>query len=139
MISYVANDETWHLAWGKKLLSIQEERIKNDCVVERIFLVDSDDEVNLIENVAKSHHQIGIKVSWLLKDKLLESTSVYEAHNNLRTFDVAIADNSWVCLTYLDKKRMITSAEASMKKDFVKAACFMVDEAKRLSNDFKFK
>jgi len=139
VISYVDNNETWKMDWGcRKTILIQEERIKNGCSIKRIFLVDTEHEVDEIYETAKIHNQIGIEVSWCLKQHLFQNESVKQAYHSTGTLDIALIDNNWVCKTFLNSKRKVTGAEASILRKDVKNADLLISEAFRQSQPFPF-
>ena len=139
VISYVDNNEAWNMGWGRgKTIFIQEERIKNGCIIERVFLVDTEDEVEKIHEIAETHQKIGIKVSWCLKQHLFQNEPVKQAYNEIKTLDIALIDDSWVCKTFLNSKRKVTGAEASILEKDVQNADLLISEAFKQSQPFQF-
>jgi len=131
IISYVSPDELWNLkGWKEFLLTVQEERIKNDCKIERIFCIDSKSEKEMLKDVMLSQQKIGIEVGYVLKDELLSNKVVNEYYPDIRTLDIATIDDSWVLRTHLDNNRNIISASTTRDKEILRKVQFVFWEAK---------
>lgn len=113
--------------------AIQKERLLSGCKITRIFLVDSLEEKETIENTMIEQSKIEIDVSWLLKDKLLQNQAAKKAFETIKSLDVAVVDNSWVYMTYLNEDRKMTGALATRDKNVLKNAIVLVDEAIELA------
>jgi len=139
VISYVDNNEAWNMERGRrKTIFIQEERIKNDCHIKRVFLVDTEYEVDKICEIAKIHQKIGIEVCWCLREHLFQNESVKRSYQEIGTLDIALIDNTWVCKTLLNNRRKVTGAEASIHIRDVKNADLLISEAFKQSQPFQF-
>lgn len=133
VVTYVAADETWRLAWKKVALAIQKERIMTGCEIERVFLVDSEEEWNSLNDVVAAQIDAGIRVSWVLASAVNAHVVAAEASERLGTYDVAIADDAWVYKTYLSKKRSLRGACASRDLAEVDLARTFIREVRALA------
>ena len=137
VLTYTTSEETWNSGWSKKTLSIQSERIVDGCVIERIFLVESQEERNKLQEIINQKKEIGIKVSWLLKDDLLANKAARNYYNNIGSLDFAIIDNTWIYMTRLDSQRQMIGACATKDPEIVEKAKLLLIEAKGLVNTKK--
>lgn len=136
VLSYATPEDCWNLTWGAKhSLAIQNERIKAKCQIQRIFLVDSDKEIENLRSAIANQKGIDITVKWLTVHELLENRCCKQAVKELKTFDVAVADESWVFMTFLDNSKNIVSARATRTASHLKAAKKLLSEAEGLSHD----
>jgi len=128
--------DTWDLGWGATTaLAIQKERIENGCAIERVFVIDSDDELNEIRSTMEQQQGIGISVSYVLARELLKNQNAKNAFNQLGTLDVGICDGLWVYRTHLDKRRNMLSASATRDQNTLRDAEFLIREATRISRE----
>ncbi len=134
IISYTSPDETWNLkGWKEFSLAVQEERIKNDCKIERIFCIDSESEKEMLKDVMLSQQKIGIEVGYVLKEKLLSNKVVNEYCRDIGTLDVAIIDDFWVMKAHLDNNRNFIGASATRDKEILRKVSFVFREAKKIA------
>lgn len=137
VITYAGADETWALGWASAVSrGVQRERIEAGCQIDRIFIVDSEAERDALAEVMQQQAEIGIKVRWLLKSRLLEHSAVADAARNLGTLDVALVDDRWVSRTELDSDRHILGASITDDPGLVAQARFLLTEASAKSDAF---
>jgi hypothetical protein len=128
--TYAGPDETWELGWASAISrSIQRERIDAGCQIDRIFVVDSEEEHLKLLEVMKQQAEIGIKVRWLLKSTLLESSVAKDALEALGTLDVALVDDRWVYRTELDPARHLLGASITDNQSALAQARSLLTEA----------
>jgi len=136
VLSYATPEDCWNLTWGAKhSLAIQNERIKANCQIQRIFLVDSDKDIDKLRSAIAHQKEIDITVKWLTVHELLKNRYCKQAVKELNTFDVAVADESWVFMTFLDRSKNIVSARATRSSSLLKAAKKLLSEAEGMSHD----
>jgi hypothetical protein len=129
-------EDTWQLGWGTTTaLAIQKERIENGCVIERIFIVDSEEEINEIRSTMEQQRDIGISVSYVLAKELLNNPNSKDAYEQLGSLDVGICDGLWVYRTHLDRRRNMQSASATRDRNILRNAEFLVREAAKISKE----
>jgi len=138
VLTYTKAEDTWNLGWGSTTaLAIQKERIANGCHIERIFLVDSQEELEKLYETAEQQREIGVEVYYLFKSKLLAGQHCRNALDSLGTSDIAVADGSWVYRTLLNSSRDMVGASATRNQDVLKKAEFILREVKKMAHEFK--
>jgi len=114
-IAYTRGEETWERGFKDKLIKIaQIERILSGCSIQRIFLIDSDEEYNKILPVSEEQERIGISVTILKKEQLLninfKNYFKITPYQYIQKNDFAIVDQEWVFKIELDENRNYKSA-----------------------------
>lgn len=137
VISYSIPDEGWLLAWNNAALVLQAERIASGCQIERIFLIETENEISQLQQVMQKQIEIGVKVSYALR-KNVSTERVKELSKITGTLDFAVVDGTWIFFSNLDKSRKIISVGATKDSEIVKSANTVFDEisfmAKKIEN-----
>lgn len=129
VINYAAAEDTWDIVTKKKIpFHIQEERIQAKCSIERIFLVDSEKELNKVQRVMKAQKNVGIKVYGILREDL--SCDIAKRLKKLTSFDFAVVDENWVYFTRLDKRRRMIGGAATCDKAQLREASYIFKEVR---------
>ncbi|MCK4251416.1 hypothetical protein KAX97_08200 [candidate division WOR-3 bacterium] len=130
VINYAATEDTWDIVTKKKIpFHIQEDRIQAKCSIERIFLVDSEKELNEVQRVMKAQKNVGIKVYGILREDL--GRDIVRRLKKLISFDFAVVDENWVYFTRLDKRRRIIGGAATCDKTRLREASYIFKEVRR--------
>ena len=138
-LTYTKADETWDLGWGSTTaLTIQQERIQNGCSIERIFIYDTEDELNKLNETMKMQKDIGIEVYYLKKSEFVNNKLVKEYLKSIETLDIGISDDIWVYRTHLDKRRKMIGASASRSEGLKQKAQFLIREAKKVAKKYQY-
>jgi hypothetical protein len=138
VLTYARPDETWGLtSWGEEALAIQRERIVSGCTIERVFIVEDEDEKNKLYEIMKRHSLQGINVFWLLKSDLLANETAAAYCNEIGTLDFAVVDDSWVYRTLFDRQRTIVGANATKSEEMCKKAAWLIRQAQGLARGKK--
>jgi len=137
VLTYTKADETWDLGWGSTIaLTIQKERIQNGCSIERIFIYDTEDEIEKLNKTMRMQRKIGIEVYYLKKREFVKNDLVKEYLKSEETLDIGISDDTWVYRTHLDKRRKMVSASASKSEGLKQKAQFLIREAKKIAEKY---
>mgnify|MGYP006300579019 CR=1 FL=1 len=136
VISYSVPDEGWLLAWNNAVLVLQSERIASGCQIERVFLVETENEVSQLQQVMQKQIDIGIKVSYALK-KDVSTERVKELLKITGTMDFAVIDGSWLFFSNLDKSRKVVSVGAARDPEVVKCANTLFEEISFMATNFE--
>ncbi|MFW9943108.1 MAG: hypothetical protein ACFFFT_18870 [Candidatus Thorarchaeota archaeon] len=106
--NYIDPNEAWGRAYGDLFNEIQRTKIKvNKTTIRRVFIVDSDEEVDNLRNVMSKQKESGVKVKYIFKSKIETTTMLKNKANRLETLDFDVIDSKYVWLTILDKNRKI--------------------------------
>jgi hypothetical protein len=134
-VSYASPKDTWFLSWGREAaLAIQRERIESGCKIERVFIVDTSEELAQLQSTFSQQRAIGIKVFWLLNSNLRELERLETLQQQLGTCDIALVDNEWVYRTHLDKRQPIR-ASACRSRGITEAASAFLLELKGMARN----
>lgn len=126
-VSFVRPEESWDLGWEKRATALQVERLASGCKIERIFVLQKRTDLSNYEHILAEQANNGIKVYWVLLDKLLKKSLLKDAIDSLKTWDFALMDKKLVYRTQL-KRRKIESADLSKDYSLVKSADFIIQE-----------
>jgi len=136
ILSYASPKETWNLGWQKIAIGIQQERIISGCKIERIFVIDSSENLEDYSNINFELENIGVIVKFVYKNWLSESKLIKQYFKEIGTYDFSISDNKWIRRNYLLKNRSISKADAVNKKELVSKAKMLFHEAQKLGKTF---
>ena len=126
--NYVSPDEGWGRGYPELFLEIERTKIKvNKAIIRRVFIVDSEEEINRLRNVMSKQGKAGVKVKYIYKKRIGTTTVLKALANSLETLDFDVIDSKYVYLLVLDKNRRIKQARIT----FGKAEC---DRYKRFHN-----
>jgi hypothetical protein len=96
-LDYTPNKDSRESYWGNAMSEgIQLERIKTGSVIRRVFVIDTDIQLEFLRGVMKNQKDNNIEVRWVYKCDLLRNSDVANYIADLHTLDFAIVDNSWV-------------------------------------------
>lgn len=105
---YVNPDESWGRAYGELVNEIQRTKIKvNKATIRRVFIVDSEEEVDKLRSVMSKQRGAGVKVKCIFKRKIDTTSMLKAGADRLETLDFDVIDSKFVWLTLLDKSRKI--------------------------------
>jgi len=117
-VNYINPDEGWERAYGDLFAEIQQSKIKvNKAIIRRVFIVDSEEEVNRLRSVMSEQNEAGVKVKYIFKSKIETTTMLKNKANRLKTLDFDVIDSKYVWLTIMDKKRKIKYGEILFGKE----------------------
>lgn len=109
--SYIKPEQGWNQAFTKEGLEIQRQKVFAGAMIKRVFIVDSQQELDSLKDVIRAQESAGITVRWLSRQKIDTLSSLEAASKNLETFDFVVADSSTLLLICIDEKRVIQRAE----------------------------
>lgn len=132
-VTYAQAADTWRLAWKQAALAIQKERVMNGCTIERVFVVDSNEEWTSLTDVVAEQRAAGISISWVLKEKVTAHALASTAAQRLGTMDLAVVDDTWIYSTYLTDDRKLKGSCASRDTAALEAARTLVREVRGLA------
>ena len=116
--NYIHPDEGWGRAYGDLYHEIQRSKVKvNKATINRVFIVDNENEVDRLRSVMLSQKEAGVKVKIIFRSRI-ESTSVLKtAATKIETLDFDVFDSRYVWLTILDKNRKIKHGKIVFGKE----------------------
>lgn len=116
--NYIDPDEGWGRAYGELFTEIQRSKIKvNKATIRRVFIVDSEEEVDRLRSIMSKQREAGVKVRCIFKKKI-ETTSMLKAGlDKLETLDFDVIDSKYVWLSILDKNRKIKYGKVVFGKE----------------------
>ena len=118
--NYIDPDEGWGLAYGDLYQEIQRSKVKvNKATINRVFIVDSQNEVDRLRSTMLSQKEAGVKVRVIFKSRIDATSFLKTAASTIETLDFDVFDSRYVWLTILDKNRKIKHG----KMLFGKEAC----------------
>lgn len=116
--NYIDPDEGWGRAYGELFTEIQRTKIKvNKATIRRIFIVDSEEEVNRLRSVMDTQKEVGIKIKYIFKRKIETTSMLKDWTDRLETLDFDVVDSKYVWLTLLDKNRKIKCGKILFSKE----------------------
>lgn len=133
ILTFVKPDDTWNLGWNKIALGIEQERIINRCKINRIFVLDTNENINNYKKIFQDQKQIGVSIFWVRKNELLKNSKIKSYSKELKTIDIAIVDNNWLRRVFLNKNRSIRNADFVKDNDLIQKATLLFQEAIKLA------
>jgi hypothetical protein len=133
VLNYSIPDEGWTLAWGDAALALQQERVSNGCRVQRVFIVESEEELEDLQRIMSRQATIGVEVAYLFKKDLFTLPKARELAEAIGTLDFAVVDNSWTFISNLDSRRRVIRVGATSDSSTLTQAIALFDETMRLA------
>jgi hypothetical protein len=116
--NYIYPDEGWGRAYGDLFAEIQRSKIKvNKAIIRRVFIVDSEEEVNRLGSIMSEQKEVGVKVKYIFKSKIETTTMLKNKADRLETLDFDVVDSKYVWLTIMDKNRKIKHGKILFGKE----------------------
>jgi hypothetical protein len=139
VISYVDPDTWWNMGTIGPTLITQEERIKWGCHIERIFCVDSKQEIEMLKDTICEQLQVGVQVGIVTKEKLFENKLIAQYIHSLGTLDIALVDDRFLYRTHIGKKRDLQGASITRDSKLIEKASYVIDQARLVATrEFPF-
>lgn len=116
--NYIDPDEGWGRAYGELFTEIQRTKIKvNKATIRRVFIVDSEEEIEKLRSVVQKQKETGIRVKCIFKQKIKTTTMLKSGADKLETLDFDVIDSKYVWLSVLDKNRKIKYGKVVFGKE----------------------
>lgn len=116
--NYIDPDEGWGRAYGELFSEIQRTKVKvNKATIRRIFIVDSEEEVDRLRSVMHTQKEAGIRVKCIFKRKIETTSMLKDWTDRIETLDFDVVDSKLVWLTLLDKGRKIKYGKVLFSKE----------------------
>lgn len=116
--NYVHPDEGWGRAYGDLVAEFQRSKIKvNKAIIRRVFIVNSDEEVDKLRSVMSEQKKAGVKVKYIFKSKIETTTMLKNKADRLETLDFDLIDSKYIWITILDKNRKIKHGKIVFGKE----------------------
>jgi len=116
----------------------QRIRIETGGHIQRVFILDSEEEYKKLESTMATQAKIKVDVKWILKEKLESVTDVQRCIAEIGTWDFALVDNNeWLYMFTLDKEGKISGCVLTMRKELVEQARSVYQEAWALGQELK--
>jgi hypothetical protein len=103
--SYVSPSHWWKKGYADPNIEIQKRKIAEGKSITRIFLWDDDAELQELKGIAATQKEGGIKVKQAQYKDILLDNKIKKCIQRIGTPDVAVIDNNWAFLHFLDNKR----------------------------------
>jgi NDP-sugar pyrophosphorylase family protein len=118
--NYMHPDVWVDMGYSRANLEVQKIMIAEKRVdIVRIFIWETPDEFDKLQEVMKEQKKFGAKVKHLQLDKISKNNTLQQYAKKLGTMDFVIFDNSYILLHYLDKQRNTKSAKLTKNKKVV--------------------
>ncbi len=98
------------------ILAIQKIKIREDGEIRRVFIWETPEEFDRLQELMKEHKSSGAKVKHLQRDSILKDIPLKRYAKQLGTLDLAILDNRYVLIHYLDGQRDTKSVKLTKDK-----------------------
>jgi hypothetical protein len=132
--SYALPSETWGREWAiKTMMSIHQERLSEGCKIERIFIVQSNEEITKLSQLMNKQALMGIDVYCVNKDNLFSKHYIRRCFSRIGSLDYAVVDDSWIVITHLDDQRQMKGSSASKDTELIKMGKELILEAKGIA------
>lgn len=116
--NYVSPTEGWGRAYGELYHEIQRSKIKvSKVVINRIFIVDNQEELTQLRNIMARQYDAGINVKYILKKKIETTSLLKTSLASIESFDFDVFDDKLVWLTLLDKNRKVKQGKILFGKE----------------------
>lgn len=122
--NYALPEESWLRSRysGESGLALQRGIIQKGAIIRRIFIVDSQEELEKIKNVLKAQRDIGIDVRYMERASIKQLTIASQNVEKLGTLDFAILDDRYLVRVFLDRGRKWKEVEFSRGSDILSLA-----------------
>lgn len=128
--SYIRPEAAWDTGWADTVAqAITRERMATGGKIDRIFIVDEQDEYERLRPLIQVQEDIGVQVRWIMKDELLQNKVVARYVEDLGTLDITVANDSWVFRIYLDANRDYTHMTGVRDAQVLERAKFILNQA----------
>lgn len=129
--NYVSPDEVWGTrGWANNVAhALQASRIELGCTIRRIFVVDSEAELNRMRSLMKLQEEVGIETKWILKVDVQHQPVLSRLISEIGTWDFVLVDGELLYRVFLDANRLMSGCSVSKSRDLQKKALHVFSEA----------
>lgn len=107
--NYIKPEEGWNQAFTELGLEIQRTKVRvNNADIRRVFIVESEDEIDQLRDTMHRQKNAGIQVRYIFKEAIETKSMLKTLAEKIETFDFALVDAELVFLVFVDKDRKIT-------------------------------
>lgn len=129
--NYVNPDEVWATkGWAFNVAhALQVARVRLGCVIKRVFIIDSIDEHDTLEELMSRQSDSGIEVKWVLKAELAKEPLIGQYVRDVGTWDFVVIDSELLFRVQLDELRRIKGCSLLRDRELCRKASYAFNEA----------
>jgi len=110
--NYIRQEDIYEFKYAESALSIQKAQIDvRNIIVNKVFILDSEDEIDKIEASLIDQTNLGINAKFILKETIDSTDFLKNRVEKLETIDFGIFDSSVAFLWQLENNRKIKSGK----------------------------
>ncbi len=134
--SYILPSYWWKKGYAEPTIEIQKRKVAEGKKIIRIFLWENDEEFQTLRDVAVKQKEGKIIVKHAQYKDIMSDKKIATCLKRVGTADVAVIDNNWVVLHFLDKKRDTKSITISRNPEKVEASREFLGLLQLIAKDF---
>lgn len=129
--NYSSPTEVWGTkGWAFNIAqALQNARIKQGCIIKRIFIVDTVQELEKLRGLLQIQKDSNIEVRWILKENLTNDKLFTDYLKEIGSSDFIAVDNDLTYVIFIDEERSIDGSLLVQSREINNKAMFVFNEA----------